>query len=116
MEFSIGPLFIENATSKGLVDTTVASSSYNVILQNHLISALKDGSSLNTAVLMQKTNPPNIIAPVKLCQTFREDNIRCGNFSNPLTSLSYDLSLCNLYLSGYTKYCVYKENMILLLK
>lgn len=104
VEFSIGPLFIENATSKGLVHTTVTSSSYNVILQTHLMSALKDRSSINTAVLMQNANPHNnITAPVKFCQTFREGNIICRNFSNPLTSLSYDLSLCNLYLSGYTK-------------
>lgn len=83
-EFIIWASFFEAATSKGVVLTSVTSSSCNAILQNHVTAALQDRSCLTATVLMQDWASPDIAVPVKqlLGQTFGKDHIIIRNLKN----------------------------------
>lgn len=53
-KFIIGPFLFETISYKGLVRTTLTSSSYSSILQNRLILALQAVRRLNRTVFMQR--------------------------------------------------------------
>lgn len=56
----IGYLFFETATYKRFFCTTVISSSYNAVLQNHIIPAVKDRISLKATIFLQDEAPTHI--------------------------------------------------------